>query len=254
MSTRLRTCWAERRTAFGLWLSTDSASIAEGLAGLDFDYVVIDLQHGLVDIAGAIQVMRSMSRTDATLLCRVPANTDDIIGRVLDAGAAGVIVPMVNNADQAADAVAACKYAPLGNRSFGPTRRRLLGTRYDVGEENDETIVIPMIETVEAVELAPAIAAVPGVDALYVGPADLSITLGLAPANTHADHRFLDALASVLDAARAHGIEPAIHADASLAEARAAEGFTMVTVVSDIQAVMAGAGDALDSARAERDR
>lgn len=249
MSTRLRDRWEVGRTAFGLWFSTDSPSSAEALAGLDFDYVVIDLQHGLMEVAGAISMMRAMSRTEATLLCRVPVNEPGIIGRVLDAGAAGVIVPMVNDAADAEAAVRAAKYSPRGDRSYGPTRARLVGAPADIADANRSTLVIPMIETAEAIGNVAAIAAVDGVDALYIGPSDLSITLGLQPANDQSDPRFMAALSSVLDAARASGVEPGIHADAQLGALRSDQGFTMVTVVTDTQAVVAGAEHALTAAR-----
>lgn len=249
MNSRLRTCWQEGRTAFGLWFSTDSPSAAEALADLDFDYVVIDLQHGLMEVAGAISMMRAMARTEATLLCRVPTNEPGIIGRVLDAGAAGVIIPMVNNASDAEAAVRAAKYAPRGDRSYGPTRARLVGSSADIGETNRSTIVIPMIETIEAIGNVASIAAIDGIDALYVGPSDLSITLGLSPANDQSDPRFAAALSSVLEAARTTGVAPAIHADAQLAALRSEQGFAMVTVVTDTQAIAAGALQALAAAR-----
>lgn len=249
MSTRLRDCWSQGRTAFGLWFSTDTPSAAEALSGLDFDYIVIDLQHGLMEVSGAISMMRAMARTEATVLCRVPTNEAGIIGRVLDAGAAGVIVPMVNDAADAEAAVRAARYAPLGDRSYGPTRSRLLGASADVAAANRSTIVIPMIETVEAIGNVDAIAAVDGIDALYVGPSDLSITLGLDPANDQDDARFSDALTAVLEAARAADVAPAIHADTRLAALRADQGFAMVTVVTDTQAVVAGATQALAAAR-----
>ncbi|MFK8023380.1 MAG: HpcH/HpaI aldolase/citrate lyase family protein [Ilumatobacter sp.] len=249
MSTRLRDCWHDGRAGVGLWFSTDAASAAEALAQLDFDYVVIDLQHGLMEVADAISMMRAMARSDATLLCRVPVNEPGIVGRVLDAGAAGVIVPMVNDVGDAEAAVRAAKYAPRGDRSFGPTRARLVGGSLDTNVVNAETIVIPMIETVEAIDNVEAIAAVDGIDALYVGPSDLSITLGLPPGNDQDDQRFRDALDAVLAAAADHEVAPAIHSDASLAARRIAEGFAMVTAVTDTQAVMAGAAQALAAAR-----
>ncbi len=246
---RLRRCWAENRPAFGLWRSTEAPSSAEALCEVDFDYVVIDLQHGLMEVAGAISMMRAMERSDATVLCRVPTNEPGIIGRVLDAGAAGVIVPMVDDADLATACVAAAKYAPAGGRSYGPTRTRITGTSTDVAAVNAATLVIPMIETAEAVRNVESIAAVPGVDALYIGPSDLSITLGLVPGNDQTDVRFTDALSAVKAAATRHSLAPGIHADPNVAAKRATEGFAMVTVVTDLQAVTAGARRALDSAR-----
>ena len=250
MTGRLRSCWRDGRTAYGLWLSTDCPSSAEALAGIAVDYVVFDLQHGLLEVSGMISMMRAMSRSDATMLCRVPTNEPGIIGRVLDAGAAGVIVPMVDDADLARACVSAARYAPDGARSWGPTRARLTDGVRDVATANADVVVIAMIETEAAVAAVDSIASVPGVDALYVGPSDLSVTLGLTPRLDHDDDRFTAALGAVLTAARENGVVPAIHADPEIAARRASEGFSMVTVVSDVQALIDGARSALDAVRA----
>lgn len=247
-ATRLRQCWNDERTAFGVWLSTNGATTAEALAGAGYDYIVIDLQHGLVDATEALAIMRALAATDATVLCRVPSNDAAAIGRVLDAGASGVIIPMVNDADAARQAVAACRYAPDGTRSFGPTRARLSGAPFDTAIANDTVLCIPMIETAEAVAHVDAIAAVPGVDALYLGPADLSLTIGLAPVGHHDDERFTSALDAVRSACAENGIAPGIHANPAIAARRAGEGFSMVTVTTDIDALKRGAAAALQAA------
>ncbi|WP_420451363.1 HpcH/HpaI aldolase family protein [Ilumatobacter sp.] len=247
--TRLRRCWRDGATALGLWFSTDSPAGAEALCELDVDYVVIDLQHGLIEVSGAISMMRAMARSDATVLVRVPTAEPGIVGRVLDAGAEGVIVPMVDDADIARSCVRAARYAPHGQRSYGPTRSRLTGASTEIADVDASTIVVAMIETTDAVANVEAIAAVPGIDALYVGPSDLSITLGLGPGVEQADERFTHALESVLEASRRHGVAPGIHADASISATRAAQGFAMVTAVSDVAALVDGARRALDAAR-----
>jgi 4-hydroxy-2-oxoheptanedioate aldolase len=246
---RLRQAWDAGRPAIGAWLSSDAPMNAEALSDLDVDYIAVDLQHGVVDYAGAVRVFQSLQAAEATLVCRVPWNEPGIIGKVLDAGAMGVIVPMVNTADDARRAVAACRYAPDGARSFGPIRaRRLFGADY-AERANDEIACIPMIETAEALGNLDDILDVPGIDAAYVGPADLSLTLGLPPRSDHADPRFVDALVTIRDACEARGIVPGIHAVPGLGSTRLSEGFRMVTVTSDLTALAAGAAADVAAAR-----
>jgi 4-hydroxy-2-oxoheptanedioate aldolase len=152
---------------------------------------------------------------------------------VLDAGALGVIIPMVNTPDEARRAVDACRYAPVGTRSFGPLAA---GARYGadyVTTANDVVACIPMIETRQAVEAIDDILAVPGIDAVYIGPADLSLTYGLPPATDHPGEPFDSALKTVVDACQRHGVVPGIHASAALAAKRHAGGFRMITVGFD---------------------
>lgn len=248
--SRLRQTWSEGNAALGLWLSTDSASNAEIMATQDVDYLNIDLQHGLIDYSGAVDVMRALAATDATITCRVPWNEPGIIGKVLDAGAMGVIIPMVNTVEQARAAVAACRYAPLGSRSHGPIRAgRVNGPDYP-RTANDRIACIPMIETVEAVSNLDDILDVPGIDAVYVGPADLSLTLGLPPAGDHDDASFTDALDTIVAACSKRGIVAGIHANPGLTQKRIAQGFRMVTVSSDLLTLASGLAADLATARA----
>ena len=250
----LRQAWSDGASTRGLWLTSNSASVAESVAQLGFDYVSIDMQHGFADYDDVVAMMRAMgtgaSGTAAsTITCRVPWNEPGIIGRVLDAGAMGVIIPMVNTVEQAERAVAACRYAPDGSRSYGPVRAALAnGPDYQV-TANERVACIPMIETVEALGNLDAILDVPGIDAVYVGPADLSLTLGLAPQGDHDDASFNDALATIVAACDRRGIVAGIHANPQIAAKRLAQGFRMVTVSSDLQALAAGASAALRAGR-----
>jgi 4-hydroxy-2-oxoheptanedioate aldolase len=196
------------------------------------------MQHGLSDIDGAITMFQAMARTPTVPIARVPWNEPGIIGRALDAGALGVIIPMVNSPEEARRAVAACRYAPDGARSFGP---RIVAARVGPGyyaAANTTVACIPMIETRQAVEGIDDILSVPGIDAVYIGPADLSITYGLAPATDHDDEAFVGALATVVAACQRHGVVPGIHASAALAGARHASGFRMITVGFDVEPAM----------------
>ena len=148
----LKTAWKAGRPALGLWLSTTDPVGAEQLGTLEYDYLNIDLQHGLIDYIGAVSLLQAIAGSAAAPLCRVPWNEPGIIGKVLDAGAMGVIIPMVNTRAEAEAAVRACRYAPAGARSFGPARAGMaLGPGY-YPAANDEIACIPMIETVEALQ------------------------------------------------------------------------------------------------------
>jgi 4-hydroxy-2-oxoheptanedioate aldolase len=191
------------------------------------------MQHGLSDIDYVLRMLHAMARTPTVPISRVPWNEPGIIGRVLDAGALGVIIPMVNSREEAERAVAACRYAPDGARSFGPL---VVGARIGAGyygAANATVACIPMIETRPAVEHIDEILSVPGIDAIYIGPADLSVSYGLAPALDHDDEVFVTALATVVAACQRHGVVPGIHASAALAGARHAAGFRMITVGFD---------------------
>ena len=180
---------------------------------------------------------------------RVPWNEPGIIGRVLDAGALGVIIPMVNTPDEARRAVDACRYAPAGTRSYGPLGAAVRhGADYALAA-NDAVACIPMIETRQAIESIDEILAVPGIDAVYVGPADLALTYGLPPAIDNPGEPFDGALATVVAACQRHGVVPGIHANAALAAKRRAAGFRMVTVASDATVAVQGLRAALETAR-----
>ena len=247
---RIRRAWAEGGTAIGMFIfSRLDPVVVEGLGKLGYDYVCIDLQHGLMEFGDMIAMLQALAPGDVTPIVRVPANDPAIIGRVLDAGALGVIVPMVNSPAEAARAVAACRYAPDGIRSFGPVRAGMAYGKNYPAEANGRILCIPMIETAEAAAQAEAIVAVPGVDAVYVGPTDLSLTYGLAPLLDNAG-AFADALAAIAASAARHGVVAGIHANNALAPARQAAGFRMITVTNDMAILNAGFASELSSARA----
>lgn len=246
----LKTAWTNGEQTLGMWLSSDHPAGAEVLGDLGYDYINIDMQHGMIDYAAAVPLLRALAGASSTLTCRVPWNEPGIIGKVLDAGAAAVIIPMVNTVAEAEAAVRACRYAPQGSRSYGPIRAaRLFDGDYASGA-NDHVACIPMIETAEAIGNLDAILDVEGIDAVYVGPADLSISLGLPPGSDNAAATFQDALTAVIDGCKKRGIAPGIHSVPKLVPTRLAQGFQMVTVQSDLGALASGAVAALKTARA----
>ena len=246
----LKSTWRSGDAALGAWMMLREPLAAEVAALAGYDYVCVDAQHGLVDERTVMEMVQAVSRTAATPLVRVAFNEPWLIGRALDAGALGVIVPMVNSAAEAAAAVAACRYAPEGNRSIGPV---LNGNRHGmsyIAAANSAISCIVMIETKQAVEQIEEIVAVPGVDAVYVGPADLSMSLGLRPGPDNDDPSFGDALAKVVDACTRHGVVPGIHASAALAANRHEMGFRMITVGFDSNAMFAALRLDLQTSRA----
>jgi 4-hydroxy-2-oxoheptanedioate aldolase len=242
--------WRAGATTFGAWLALRDPYLAEVAATAGYDYVCVDMQHGLADLEQTMTMLHAMARTPAVPVVRVPWNEQGIIGRVLDAGALGVIIPMVNSPDEARRAVDACRYAPGGTRSIGP-----LGAAARHGADyartaNEVVACIPMIETRQAVEALDEILAVPGIDAVYVGPADLSLTYGLPPAADNPGDPFDAALATVVAACQRHGVVPGIHANADLAAKRLAAGFRMVTVSNDAAAAAKALRADVETARA----
>ena len=235
----LKTAWGSGGVAFGAWMSLSDAFVAEVLGDEGFDYVCIDMQHGLSDYTAVVNSLRALAGSAAVPLVRVPWNEPAMIGRVLDAGAGGVIVPMVNSPKQAVAAVAACRYAPEGSRSWGPNRVARLRDDYAPATANETVVCIPMIETAEAVANLDEILAVPGIDAVYVGPADLSITLGLPPAADNAGE-FVGALEKIVASCSAAGVVPGIHTTPELVAKRRGQGFRMITYVSDLHAMQRG--------------
>jgi 4-hydroxy-2-oxoheptanedioate aldolase len=247
---RIRQVWESGGTAIGLFLfSRLDPVVVEALGKVGYDYVCIDLQHGLMSFDDMLAMLQALALGDATPIVRVPANDPAIIGRVLDAGALGVIVPMVNSPQEAARAVAACRYAPDGIRSFGPVRAGIAYGKSYAAQANDRILCIPMIETAEAVEHADAIVATPGVDAVYVGPTDLSLTYGLAPLLDNGGV-FADALTKIVAAAKGRGVVAGVHANGALAAARLAAGFRMITVTNDMAILNTGFATELSAARA----
>ena len=237
--TTLRERWAAGNTTLGAWLSIPSAMVAEATARTGFDYVCADLQHGALDYADSVGLFQAVLLGGATPIARVPWNEPGVIGKVLDAGAEAVVAPMVNRAEEAAAVVRAARYPPLGARSFGPIVAGPRSSNY-AATANDVVAVIPMIETGDALAHLDDILSVPGVDAIYVGPADLSLSLGLAPGNNDDTASFRDALDAIVAGCRRHGVVPGIHATAALAGKRHAAGFRMITVGTDAGAVLTG--------------
>lgn len=241
--------WREDRPAFGGWLSIPSAFAAEVMAHQGLDWLCVDTQHGPIDYETALAMLQAISATDVTPFARVPWNEPGIIGKMLDAGAYGVIVPLVNSRAEAEAAVAACRYPPRGIRSFGPTRAVYYAGFDYFAHANQEICCIPQIETTTAVENLDEILSVEGVDAVYIGPMDLSISLGLPPQMDSDVPAYAEARQRVLEACRRHNVAAGIHSTVSSAPKRAAEGFRMVLATSDVGALVRAAAEDVRNVR-----
>jgi len=240
-----------RETVVGYWVGLDSPASTEQVARLGYDYVCLDAQHGLFGYAGMLAALTAIdAAAQAVGLVRVGANDPAPIGRALDAGAGGVIVPLVNSAEEAASAVAACRYPPAGVRSFGPGRP-LRGAGRTLAEVDEAVVVLAMIETSDGLADVEAIAATPGLDGLYIGPSDLSVALGGAGAGDPAvADAFEAALARIRRACEDNGIAAGLHTrSGEEAARRIREGFTFVSVAGDLAHLVAAAQTHLTAAR-----
>ncbi|CAN5671736.1 aldolase/citrate lyase family protein [soil metagenome] len=252
-SNPLKKAWAEGRTTFGVWSMIPDAFASELVAGAGYDYVCVDGQHGLADFSSMVSIFQSVGASGAAPLTRVLTNDAGLIGRSLDAGAMGVIVPLVNNAEEAARAVAACRYPPGGLRSYGPVRASEVIRSKDPADLDGEVLCFVMVETREGLEKVEEIAATPGLDGIYIGPADLALSLGLAPTLEITENAHIEAVCRIRDACRRNGIVASIHCGAGeWARKHAEAGFDMVTVTMDTKLLTEAARRELEVARGGR--
>jgi 4-hydroxy-2-oxoheptanedioate aldolase len=248
----IRRAWAQQRPAFGAFSAIPSPLAVELLARGGLDYVCIDMQHGLSGYESLPGVIAACRAAGAAPIVRPAANEAWQIGRALDMGALGVLVPLVSSPQEAAAAVAACRYGPEGRRSYGPILIAGVVGSSDPAALAREALCIVMIETREGLERVEEIAAVPGLDGLYYGPADLAISLGLTPAQAAASSEHAEAIERIRRAALANGIAAGAHcATGERARERVAQGFTLITVSSDSHVLSTGIERELAAARGE---
>jgi len=247
---RLRSLWQQNKTAINGWLAIPNSFSAEVMAHQGWDTLTVDMQHGVVDYAQMVTMLQAISTTPTTPLVRVPWLEPGIVMKSLDAGAYGIICPMVNTREDAQRLVAYTHYAPRGNRSFGPVRASLYGGSDYATRANDTIVAFAMIETRQALDNLDAILSVEGLDAVYIGPSDLSLSLGCRPVLDDVDPPAAQAIAHILARAKAHGVRAAVHNGMlEVAKARAAMGFDLVTLSSDARILAAGSQQLLSGLR-----
>lgn len=248
---RLRTLWAQDKAAVNGWLAVPHAFSAEVMAHQGWDTLTIDMQHGVIDYAQMLGMLQAISTTPTVPIVRVPWLEPGIVMKALDAGAYGVICPMVNTREDAQRLVAYTHYAPMGTRSFGPVRASLYGGADYPTEANKTIVVFAMIETAQALDNLDAILSVEGLDAIYIGPSDLSLALGCKPVFDDVDPKVAQAMDHIVERARAHGVQAGVHnGRPDVARARIAKGFRFVTVGSDARLLASGSQELLTAMRA----
>ncbi len=248
---RLRTLWQQDQAAVNGWLAIGNSFSAETMAHQGWDTLTIDLQHGVIDYQAMVPMLQAISTTPTVPIVRVPWLEPGIIMKSLDAGAYGLICPMVNSREDAQKFVAWSSYAPKGTRSFGPIRALLYGGADYPTHANNTIVRFAMIETAQALDNLDAIMSVEGLDAIYIGPSDLSLALGCRPVFDDVDPPVAQAIDHILERATAHGIQAGVHNGiAEGALARIAKGFRFVTIGSDARLMAAGSQQVLAKMRA----
>ena len=248
---RLRQLWDDDKAAVNGWLAIPNSFSAEVMAHQGWDSLTIDLQHGVVDYAALVPMLQAISTTATVPVVRVPWLEPGILMKALDAGAYGVICPMINTREEAQKLVHYTHYAPRGTRSFGPVRASLYGGP-DYPEHANTTIVsFAMIETAQALDNLDSILSVEGLEAIYIGPSDLSLSLGCKPVFDDLDPKAQQAIEYIVARAKAHGVVAGIHnGRADVARARVDLGFRFVTLGSDARLLAAGSQELLGAMRA----
>ena len=248
---KIKQMWKEGKPVTLGWLSIANSFSAEVMARQGFDALCIDLQHGATGMSDLLAMLQAVSQTDTTPVVRVPSSDPATIMKALDFGAYAIIVPLVNTAEEAAKAVAACRYPPTGMRSSGPVRAMHYGGADYLAKADEEIVVMAMIETREGLANLDAICATPGLDAVYIGPSDLSFALGLPPRMDNTDPLHLDTCNRILEAAHRHGKKACMHCvSAAFAAGAIKRGFDLVMLTSDLSSMVAGARRQLDDLKA----
>lgn len=247
---RLRQLWAQDEAAVIGWLGIPSSVSAENMAQAGWDALNVDLQHGLIDYQTMVSMLQAISTTDTMPMARVPWNEPGIIGKVLDAGVMGIICPMINTAADAQALVRAGRYPPLGERSFGPTRAVWYAGSDYASAANESVVLMPMIETRDAIANLDDILSVPGLDGVYVGPGDLGLSHGFVPKLDRDEPELVSLIDHIVERTTAHGLKAGIHCGApAYARRMIARGYRLVTIQADNALLNAAARHAVAETR-----
>ena len=248
---RLRTLWKADQPVLNGWLAIGNSFSAETMAHQGWDSLTIDMQHGVIDYAAMVTMLQAVSTTHTVPVVRVPWLEPGIVMKSLDAGAYGIICPMVNTREDAQKLVAWTHYAPQGARSFGPVRAALYGGADYAAHANETVVAFAMIETAQALDNLDAILSVEGLDAIYIGPSDLSLALGCKPVFDDVEPKVAQAIDHIVARAKHHGVVAGVHnGRADVARSRVAKGFRFVTLGSDARMLASGSQQLLGAMRA----
>lgn len=252
LKNKLKDIWAAGRPALNGWCSIGNPFTAEIMAAQGYDSLTVDVQHGALDYSSLLPMLQAMRASGVVPMARVPWLDPAAIMKALDAGAMGVICPMINSRAEAEEFVSYMRYPPKGQRSFGPTRANIAYGGYGLAM-NDEVLAFAMIETADGVKNLDEIAATPGLDAIYVGPADL--TLGtqegrLPPGFDRQEPEMIELIKRIADVCKRSGIQAALHCGSPDYAAKAVSwGYSMTTVSGDSRLLAAAASDSVSAWR-----
>jgi 4-hydroxy-2-oxoheptanedioate aldolase len=248
----LKKILSEGKIALNGWLHIPSTWSAELLANQDFDSLTVDLQHGLIDYQMAFNMIQVINTTETVPLARVAWNEPAIIMKLLDAGALGIICPMINSRQECEEFIGACRYHPQGYRSLGPTRARFAyGVDY-ADHANEQVLAIAMVETGEALDNLDEIVSTPGLDAVYIGPGDLGLSLGMKERVDNRTPEFLKIMDDVVEVCRKHDVIASIYtSDTNYAREIISHGFQLITVMGDTYMLAKMASQTIAEVRGE---
>ena len=235
-NTDLKAYFAAGGTAVNGWCAIPSPVTAEIMGRAGFDIMTVDLQHGLIDYQMALTMCQVLQGLPAPVLCRVPWNEPGIIMKCLDAGFTGLICPMINTEEDARRLVAAARYAPLGGRSFGPTRANMVHGAAYARSANEKVLLLAMIETREALSNLDSILAVEGIDGVYVGPSDLGMSLGFEPTLEPTAPAVRQAIAQIAARTRAASRVAGVHTGSpAMVRAMLDQGYHFASLLTDVR-------------------
>jgi 4-hydroxy-2-oxoheptanedioate aldolase len=239
------------KPVFGAWLSLNDPAAAEILARTGFDFLLIDMEHGPWDLVTLQHTLMGFNGTDTVPVVRVPWNDHVRIKQVLDMGVEGIMAPMVRTVEECRDLVRACRYPPVGARGFGPRRASNYYRNIDdyVAAANEALFVMPQIEDIATLDVLDDFLAVPGIDAVAIGPNDLSGTTGLFRQHQHPTNK--GALDKIIAQAKKAGIPVSLGINTKPADQRELieRGVLILTTTSDLELLAAGARQSLEANR-----
>jgi 4-hydroxy-2-oxoheptanedioate aldolase len=256
VANKVKQAWSEGKATVNGWLAIPTGFSAEVMAQAGWDSLTVDLQHGVQDYLSMVHCFQAMQHHPVLPMVRVPWNEPGIIGKVLDAGAYGVICPMINTVDDAQKFISYCKYPPKGARSNGPIRAGIYGVVGPGGgyqaTANDEILCMPMIETQQAIDNLGPILDVPGIDAVYIGPSDLGFSMGLVPKLDRDEPQIMKIYEKIVAETKQRGQKAGIHCFApDYARKMIDMGFSMVTLGNDSGILLTAAKAAVEKTRAK---
>ena len=251
---KLKEIFKSGKAAVNGWLQIPSSFTAELMASQNWDSLTLDMQHGMIDYNSAVGMLQAISTTEVVPMARVNWNEPGQIMKILDAGAYGIICPMVSNKKEAENFVKACMYPPNGYRSYGPIRGLVYGGPDYAAEANHEILKFAMIETKESLENLDEIMTTPGLDGIYIGPADLSLAIGEKPSFDKPEgDPVYDVIMKILEHAKKNKIIAGIqNGQPEYAEKMIKKGFQLVTIGSDQRYMTAASKSALSKLKKDK--